>query len=377
MLVNKKISDGDVLTPDVDHVALFASSDGVLKQKDSDGIIKPLQSLTPEIKTNYLLNPYFRINQYGREFGVVKPWEVTAVSSIKYVIDRWQFSAAYRSGPVIASINEAISPGEMDGYTNGLRKTINENYDNIANLGYQDRRYIIQQVPSEDYGKYVGKTLTFSVWIKTNVSVIGADSVFIRASYSSTSVVYAYLPSDGSYTPESWYKLSVTLVVSDDIADITSIDFAAAMSVNAFVIGQYIEIAATQVVEGTESTPHIPREDGAELILCQRFYENGVVIFTTGYNATYNRVLSAYHSFQTPKRIVGTLNTKNLDFVTTPGYDYSILNDSGGSEYFNLVGGDYINFNDEYGIEAFFDLLLHSTYEYRERAFFWEAVAEV
>jgi len=369
MLYEKKIADVEVLSPDGDHLTLFASTDGVLKQKDDSGALKTLDSLN-SIQSNYLLNPYFRINQRGREIDGVKPWEVTEITSQAFATDRWYFSSGLRSGSVIPSVIPSAYPGEMPGYTGSLRLTINENYDNIANLGTADRRYIVQQIPAENVSYFEGKTLTFSVWFRSNVESNTLHSHYLLA-FTNLNAQYAWMPE--SYVPGNWHKLSVTITIP---VGATSIQFVAAINSMEFVIGQYIEIAAAQVVEGNTPAPHIPREDGVEMKLCQRFYENGKTIMLGTQNSTLNTHLMMYHSFMTPKRIVGTLNTKNLSFTTFPNHDYSILIEpyvpSSATER-DLAGGDFIGVGDESGLLI---MLYLAPYPYQERSFYWEAIAE-
>ena len=217
-----------------------ASAAEVLTGTDDTKFVTPL-GITPILPNrNIIINGAMDIWQRGTSF----------TSGAIYTADRWKVSNA--AGQAVA-----ISTNVPTGFTSSVQITNTSGYE-----------YISQYIEGVNGAKLVGKTVTFSAYIK-NVS--GGTTIYMQIgtadaldTFSTATAAVSTLKT----VTGSWVRYSTSVVIP-------------AAGVNGIFVRMYTGYneAAVQLVTGCQlelgavATPFEFRSFAQELTLCQRYYE--------------------------------------------------------------------------------------------------------
>jgi len=222
----------------------------VSANKIASGVIKtPEEAMTtPFGRRNILINAGFQISQRG-DF-------TTASSSTNgaYFVDRW------------LSAQDVITANKQHLYNQTITPSITANTLKIIATSSGTGNFQISQ-PIERVNQDLGnKTLTYSVWVKTNNSNVRLRGIFDDSGWTQFNAVHT---GDGT-----WQKLSTTFTTGPTrSAGHYQVQVLAYDGGNVSISsGDYIEIAQPQVEIGSVATPFEHRSYGEELALCQRYY---------------------------------------------------------------------------------------------------------
>lgn len=183
--------------------------------------------------------------------GAMQVWQRgTSFNGAGYTADRW-FQASNNTNAITQS-SVTLPNGDA---ANTLKVTA---------TGSASEWFDIYQVV-EDYKRLLGKTVTMSGWVRTNINGV----VFRKYSDQNLSSV---VPNDGA-----WHYIEATFTpdvsggaVRGPTGSTFGVTFNAPLSV---VSGDYYEFAQVQLEVGDTATPFEHRSYGQELALAQRFFE--------------------------------------------------------------------------------------------------------
>ena len=175
----------------------------------------------------------------------------TSFSGSGYTADRW-FQASNNTN--------TITQGSVTLPNGDTANTLK-----VTATGSASEWFDIYQVV-EDYKRLLGKTVTMSGWVRTNINGV----VFRKYSDQNLSSV---VPNDGA-----WHYIEATFTpdvsggaVRGPTGSTFGVTFNAPLSV---LSGDYYEFAQVQLEVGDTATPFEHRSYGQELALCQRYYQN-------------------------------------------------------------------------------------------------------
>ena len=203
---------------------------------------------TPYGRRNLLINAGFQVSQRG---------DFTSASSSTngaYFVDRW------------LSAQDVITANKQHLYNQTITSSITANTLKIIATSSGTGNFQLSQ-PIERVNQDLGnKTLTYSVWVKTNNSNVRLRGIFDDSGWTQFDAVHT---GDGT-----WQKLSTTFTTgATRSAGHYQIQILAYNNGNVGITsGDYIEIAHPQIEIGTVATPFEHRSFGEELALCQRYY---------------------------------------------------------------------------------------------------------
>ena len=269
----------------------------VSANKIASGVIKtPEEAMTtPFGRRNILINAGFQISQRG-DF-------TTASSSTNgaYFVDRW------------LSAQDVITANKQHLYNQTITPSITANTLKIIATSSGTGNFQISQ-PIERVNQDLGnKTLTYSVWVKTNNSNVRLRGIFDDSGWTQFNAVHT---GDGT-----WQKLSTTFTTGPTrSAGHYQVQVLAYDGGNVSISsGDYIEIAQPQVEIGSVATPFEHRSYGEELALCQRYYQIGNMQGSSFVGSGGNAIAGNW-SLPVEMRSAPTVNTLS----TNPAY-YNIF----------------------------------------------------
>jgi len=134
----------------------------------------------------------------------------------------------------------------------------------------------------ENPQQFAGKTLTFSVWMKSNTNKAGISH------YNNQDTFVAPTNHTGG---GAWEKLTLTHTVNATGPTDFRLRLGMSQSGNTVVgVGDYFEVTEAQMEYGSVATDFEHRSFGEELALCQRYYQKygGAADWTVGTSANYN-----------------------------------------------------------------------------------------
>ena len=201
-------------------------------------------------RKNLLINGDFQVSQRG---------DYTSASSanVSYFVDRWFSDVANAVSVNRQHISNINIPGTPK-ISKGVRLEATS-----SGTSYTGLRQKI-----ENPEQYVGRTFTYSGWVRSNTP----NARLTSYGNGSPNQVIVSEPHSGS---GEWEKLSVTFTLNSDLSGgwfVSAFISTAGIGSIAQTTGDFIEVAMLQVEEGTVTTPFELRSYGEELALCQRYY---------------------------------------------------------------------------------------------------------
>jgi len=238
-----------------------------------------MSNLTPRIdlidasiapRDNILINGDMRVNQRG-----LTPYLI--VGSASYTIDRWRIVGNLFTTRTISQ-ETTDQPPQLSGSRS--HKDIWTGVDSVGKIGNDQ--------PIEDLSLYIGKTLTFSAYVKSNNSnarmEIGTLDPAFTVAYST--------PHSGS---GNWEKLTVTRTIPSGITGLypaVRISNGIANGDIDILTNDFIEFTGAKLELGSIATDFVADSFGESLRKCQRyavdignFLTNGVMGSTFALNA--------------------------------------------------------------------------------------------
>lgn len=253
-------------------------------------------------RRNLLINGDFQVSQRG---------DFTSASSanVSYFVDRWYTDVANAVSANRQHISGIDIP-DTHFISKGVRLVATSS----------GTSYIGVRQKIENPTQYVGRTFTYSGWVRSNTP----NARLTSYGQGNPNQVIVSQPHSGS---GEWEKLSVTFSLHSDMSNnwyVSAFLSTAGIGSVAQVTGDYIEVAQLQMEHGNVATPFDHRSYGEELALCQRYYERidyttskdtggGVAaetLLTNGLQYQSNRSLS-YLPFLVPKRTQPTVTISN------------------------------------------------------------------
>lgn len=328
------------------------STDRALVLPDSDGTL----ALTSQVSgmRNRIMNGKMDVAQRGTSF--VSP----ALGA--YFVDRWTMAGAGVSA-VLTCSQQADTPSGS-GFTNSLRAAVTTADVSIA---AGDVLALEQRIEGYNVADLIGRTFTLSFWArssKTGIHCVSLDNSGSDRSYiaeytintantweGKTITVVGGLPNTGTWNFTNGLGLDVRFALASG----TTFQGAAGSwlvgnlcatsnQVNCLdTVGNIFAITGVQLEVGSVATPFEHRPYGAELSLCQRYYQSGILRWDG--NATSGTSYSTPVMFSPAMRIGPTLvfaSTQALNFpgtanainVSSTGfYDYRAASGSGVANY--------------------------------------------
>lgn len=287
---------------------------------------------------NKIINGKMEIAQRGTSFA--------AIASGAYSIDRWTFVSA-STGAVITASQQADVPNSNE-FQSSLRLAVTTADASIAAGEYVR---LDQRIEGYNARDLIGRDFTFSFWVRS--SKTGVHCVSLTNSISDRSYVAEYTinvantwefktvtVTGGLITAGTWdWTTGIGLGVRFALAAGSTYQtmanawqagnfLATANQVNCLdTIGNIFAITGVQLEVGSVATPFEHRPYGAELALCQRYYQR--MIGVTGNKSgmglcVSSTVFNSIISFPVPMRIAPTA----LEQSGTAA-DYSISNSGG------------------------------------------------
>jgi len=251
---------------------------------------------------NKLINGCFRVSQRGN-------YAVSTPIVDNYMLDRWQ------------SIKDIV---EADLFHYKLNE--NMNYRDSVRLiaTTSGTGYMIQRQIIEFYRELLGRTVTVSCRLKTNMNCgFRLDMGTGGDIYEATTV-----------QDETWHDFSATFTIPLNaervFVDLTTINNAGNTNERNIDIGDYFEVGDFQLEIGSVATPFEERPIGYELSLCQRYYE-------ISDSSTIVGIITVMERFTTTKRAGPTVTLSLGGGVGTPvvGYEresgFRLSNDNEGA----------------------------------------------
>lgn len=200
-------------------------------------------------RRNLLINGDFKISQRG---------DYTSASSANttYWLDRW-----YSDIGTVAATRQQTTGLDFEGspaITKGAKITATASGNSY--LGIRQK--------IEDPTQYVGRTFTYSAYVRSNSSqcrlstyIQGTNQLTVSETHSGNG---------------NWEKLSLTFTMTGVPSSgwyVSAFISSAGISLTPITTGDYIEITMAQMELGKVATPFEHRSYGEELALCQRYFE--------------------------------------------------------------------------------------------------------
>jgi hypothetical protein len=201
-------------------------------------------------RRNLLINGDFQVSQRG-------DYTTAASANVSYFVDRWYTDVA---SPV--SVNRQHITGIDIPGTPSISKGVRL----VATSSGTSYTGIRQKI--ENPTQYVGRTFTYSGWVRSNT----ANARLTSYGNGSPNQVIVSEPHSGS---GEWEKLSVTFTLYSNMGNgwfVSAFLSTAGIGSVAQVTGDYIEVTQLQMEIGKVATPFEHRSYGEELALCQRYF---------------------------------------------------------------------------------------------------------
>jgi len=204
------------------------------------------------VQDNILINQDFSIWQENTTF--------TNPATGVYTADGYLISSAAGGGTLpTVNVKENTSV-----YDTAFGQSLELEITNVGASGAGRAWYLFQKV--EDYKKYRGKTLTFSLKIKASVAItlpLGKMTLYDGA--TSTDATITSITTD-------WVTYSVTATIGAG-ATTLEVYYVLVGGVGSISTTGSIYIQWMKLELGSVNTPLIPRRAGEDLRLCQRYYQ--------------------------------------------------------------------------------------------------------
>lgn len=230
--------------------------------------------------TNILINQDFSIWQENTTF--------TNPPSGTYTADGY-YIVGFAGGGTLPTINVKENTSVTD---TAFEQSCELEITNVGSAG--TTRYWRFDQKIEDFEKYKGKTVTFSVRVKSSVAItLSGGDIFVHDG------VGADTTSVTSVTT-SWVTYSVTRTLSTTASDLyVAFRLIGGTSETISTTGS-IYIQWMKLELGSANTPLIPRKTGEDLRLCQRYYQKSYAqgvfsgaVTQTGSQAVYTAGLTS------------------------------------------------------------------------------------
>lgn len=264
---------------------------------------------------NKIINGKMEIAQRGTSFA--------AIASGAYSLDRWGFG---NTSTAVATISHQSDVPSNNEFQNSLRVAITTADTSIT---ASDLMHVWQRVEGYNARDLIGRTFTLSFWVRS--SKTGTHCVALRNSVADRSYIAEYTISaantweykaitviGGLITAGAWnwttgngLDVGWVLAAGSNFQTTTGAwqtgnFLATANQVNCLdAIGNIFAITGVQLEVGSVATPFEHRPYGAELALCQRYYQR-VCSFYAGTPSTTDIYISASYSMYCPMRAAPT-----------------------------------------------------------------------
>jgi hypothetical protein len=277
-------------------------------------------------RRNILINGDFQVSQRG-------DYTTADTAGNGYYLDRWVVdrngtcTLQHTTGHDIPGSPAKCKAGKL------VQTVAGNNY-----LGFRQK--------IEDPTRYVGRTITFSAWVRSNTSNARIEW------YTQGTNQYAIGPSHSGN--EDWEYLSFTTVMTGNPSTNWWVDVFidnGSYSNTQIEVGDYIEVTMAQLEIGPVATPFEHRSYGEELALTQRYYQiiqckdnNGNVALIRN-RSTHNEYSGTVYSMST-MRTEPSVSHTGMDRLHKPGIVYDTVSSvsfnshpDGTSARVNLVPG--------------------------------------
>ena len=255
---------------------------------------------TPNLgRRNIIINGAIQVSQRGSYTTAV------SVADTTYYQDRW--TSVVNNG--VAATIQTKSTDQPNGQIGNCIRVITSAGSSAAQC------CVDQRIENPQW--LAGRTLTFSVWMKSNTNKAGISH------YNNQDTFVAPTNHTGG---GAWEKLILTHTVNSTAPTDFRLRLGMSQSGNTVVgVGDYFEVTEAQVEVNPEATPFEHRSYGEELALCQRYYE----VIDRVYPHVYYTNVSIANFFYVTKRATASItadtNPASLDLNvvgTTMGYLY-------------------------------------------------------
>jgi hypothetical protein len=279
---------------------------------------------------NKIINGKMEIAQRGTSFAAASG----------YTLDRWQIDASSSAVLTASQQNDVPSSNE---FQNSLRTAVTTADSSIAAGEFARFQYKLE---GYNVREFIGKTFTLSFWVRS--SKTGIHCVGMRNSGADRSYVGEYtinaantweqksitvtggFPSTGTWDWTNGVGIGLNFMLACGSTFQTTAGawqtgnfLGSANQVNCLdTIGNIFAITGVQLEVGSVATPFEHRPFGAELALCQRYYETGSVGDPVG--VSYGLAAGSNYkvkdvSFAETKRATPTIVLSSLTYVQSSG----------------------------------------------------------
>ncbi len=241
------------------------------------------QALIGVGRRNILINGDFKVSQRGTYTSA------TTSANTQYFLDRWEAS---HNGTATIQHTSGIDIEGTPAICKGVKLV-----QTVTGSNYLGIRQKI-----ENPTQYVGRTLTYSAWVRSNTTNAKIEW------YTHGTAQMATGPSHSGNG--EWEYLSYTTVMTGNPSTNWYVDVFidnGAYGNTTITAGDYFECTMLQLEIGNVATPFEYRSYGEELALCQRYYE----ISPTTYLTTYGTMSIANVQYKVEKRVTPTSTVTN------------------------------------------------------------------
>ena len=229
------------------------STDGTLAG-DSDDAVPTEKAVATAINTksdNVLINQTFSIWQENTTF--------TNPTAGIYTADGYMVNKVDGGGTAPSVNVKKNTSVHEDAFTQSCELEITA----VGATGATRAWSLYQKI--EDFEKYRGKTVTFSIRIKASVVIVSPGKITVYDGVSATDFAVTSVGTD-------WVTYSATRAINSAATLLTVyynlISGAGVISTTGSIYIQWMKLEL-----GSVATPLIPRSTGEELALCQRYYQ--------------------------------------------------------------------------------------------------------
>lgn len=266
---------------------------------------------------NKIMNGKMDIAQRGTSFAAANG----------YTLDRWRLVQFV--SPAVGTITQQADVPSSNEFQSSLRYAVTTA---DSSIGATERAFISQPIEGFNVRDLIGRTFTISFWVRSSKTGIHClslknntyDRTFI-VEYTinaantwefKTITVAGGLITAGSWNWTNGFGLDVCFALASGSTFNTTAgawqtgDFVATSAqVNCLdTVGNIFAITGVQLEVGSVATPFEHRPIGAELALCQRYYEVLGGVGFTMYCDAVARTLSNFYSYKVSKRATPSIN---------------------------------------------------------------------
>ena len=247
---------------------------------------------------NKIINGELQVSQRG---DYTSATSLTGTST--YYLDRFKARTVGVTATIEQNLNQTLDNNDV---VNTLRMDVTS-----TATGRVEAVQVI-----EDFNWFKNKTITFSARVKSNST--NARLVFNADGGGGTTASTAHTGGGG------WELLTGTATLTSGVTGVQlylGIQAAGTGDVAGVTSGDFFEVSEVQVEAGDTATPFEHRSYGAELALCQRYYQTTDAVTFTGTLAT---VVVGTLQFRTQMRAAPTVGlTASFKITDTFASDYT------------------------------------------------------